>query len=173
MKKYRIKTKEEFEKTCEKDIDGYFKCGEHVFVKYMRHLFGIELTVEEHNKIGSQITLSNGPKGEDNNWTITPEMVTEVEQKSEYPKVMEVSRDGVKWCPRVVACEHIKGRGVLAYTYAESIEEAKNYSDAVLYKYACEIEEEKIVEITFEQISNGEGVGVKPHLLRLKNTNHE
>ena len=87
MSTYRIKTKAEFEATCKRDADGDFICGESIFnTRAMVHLYGVPLTKEESDKILSHLRVSlvlkNGPRGKDNDWAFTKEMIVKVTEDS-------------------------------------------------------------------------------------------
>jgi len=76
---YRVKTKEEFEATCERTIDGSdsYVCGESKFhLEDMSHLCGLNLTLEQSDPLlqaGEPISL----KGM-GNWYFTKEMITPI-----------------------------------------------------------------------------------------------
>lgn len=93
----------------------------------------------------------------------------EIVTLDEYPKLMYVRNDECdKFVKRVVFME--KNGKYLAWVYAESLEEADKTTGTASWNYAKDIEEEEeqIVELTIEDISNGKGVGIKPHLIRIK-----
>ena len=88
--------------------------------------------------------------------------------KSGYPKVMWVSdysdfRDARK---RVVFME--KCGWFIAWHSSDTIEKAEKEFFTTPWKYAKDIEEPQIVELTFKDISEGRGVGVDPSLIRIK-----
>lgn len=87
-------------------------------------------------------------------------------KKAEYPKVMMVSKEEVRWLKRVVFME--KNNQYLAWDSATNIEDAENTNAVNGWKYAKEIEEPKLVELTMKDISEGKGVGVPPELIRIK-----
>lgn len=64
MKKYRFKTKEEFESTCKKDSEGNYNCGNAFFSKGMHYLFGQPCP----------------GLGRFDNWLFTESMVVEIEE---------------------------------------------------------------------------------------------
>lgn len=64
MKKYRFKTKQEFEATCKKDSAGYYECGSAYFIPAMYHLFGQPCP----------------GLGRFDNWLFTESMVVEIEE---------------------------------------------------------------------------------------------
>lgn len=71
MRKYRFKTKQEFEETCQKNEEGNYICGEDDFiVEYMHPLFGVEY--KEHPMIPKLVILNN------ETWFTTPEMLVEI-----------------------------------------------------------------------------------------------
>ncbi len=93
-----------------------------------------------------------------------------IELPNEYPKVMIVSNNpfssyncGFK---RVVFMK--KKGNYLAWNNAETLEESENRIDISAWEYAKDIEEEQIVELTIQDISDGKGVGIKPDLIRIK-----
>lgn len=106
------------------------------------------------------------------NWAKLPpntELITLPENK--YPKVMWVSEDNLGWSKRVVFME--KGNKYLAWVIAETLEEAEYRLGVVSWKYAKDIEEPQIeepqiIELTITDISKGKGVGIPPHLIRIK-----
>lgn len=67
--KWRFKTRQEFDDTCEKDSDGDYKCGKTRFVKGMFYLFG-------EKYYGSPDSLIDV-----DSWTITPEMLMPLEEE--------------------------------------------------------------------------------------------
>lgn len=75
--KYRFKTKEEFEDTCEKNEDGDYDCGEKYFISDMHHLFGQEIDIELNKEFGANWY----DKSVNINWGITPEMLVPLEDK--------------------------------------------------------------------------------------------
>ena len=64
MKKYRFKTKKEFDTTCKKDHTGDYECGNAYFIPAMYHLFGQPCS----------------GLGRIDDWLITEEMVVEIEE---------------------------------------------------------------------------------------------
>lgn len=85
------------------------------------------------------------------------EIITLPEDKP-YPKVMEVSSDEKFWCKRVIFME--KNGWYLAWNIAETLEDAEKFIGINAWKYAREIEENPIVEITLEEIAKLKGVSV-------------
>lgn len=89
-----------------------------------------------------------------------------------YPKVMYVSdfKDDFKdKRKRVVFIE--KGGRFLAWVSAETLEGAETELSIMDWSYAKDITEEApevIVELTMKDISEGKGVGIAPHLIRIK-----
>ena len=90
--------------------------------------------------------------------------------KTTYPKVMMVghkpltpTRKGVKRVVFMEKCNHF-----LAWDRAKTIEESEKIYRVAVWKYAKDIEEPQIVELTFKDISEGKGVGVDPSLIRIK-----
>ena len=67
---------------------------------------------------------------------------------------------------RVVFME--KTNKFIAWKSAETFEEAEVEYEAFGWKYAKDIEEFNIVELTFKDISEGKGVGIDPSLIRIK-----
>lgn len=85
------------------------------------------------------------------------EIITLPEDKP-YPRVMEVSSDEKFWCKRVILME--KNGWYLAWNNAETLEDAEKFIAITAWKYAREIEEDLIVEITLEEIAKLKGVSV-------------
>ena len=56
----------------------------------------------------------------------------------------------------------------LCWAISSNIENAIDKVDVTLWNDWKELEEETVVELTLQQVSNGEGVGVPAHLLRIK-----
>lgn len=101
---------------------------------------------------------------------IIPYKLKVIELPNEYPKVMMVSdrpfspiNPGIR---RVVFME--KNGKYLAWSCSRTLEEAKKNISTNAWKYAKDIEEEQIVELTIQDISDGKGVGIKPELIRIK-----
>ena len=80
------------------------------------------------------------------------EIITLPEERA-YPRVMLVSDDRIKWCKRVVFIE--KNGLILAWGYAETLEEAEKSTSATVWKYAKEIEP---IQVTLEEIAKWKGV---------------
>ena len=73
MKKYRFKTKQEFEETCKKNEEGDYICGEDDFiVEFMHPLFVVEY--KPHPRFNNMVIVSNDL------WSITPEMLVEINE---------------------------------------------------------------------------------------------
>jgi hypothetical protein len=89
---------------------------------------------------------------------------------NEYPKVMLVSDDPIDIYNedrrRVVFME--KNGYFLAWSGAKTIEEAKKRTSVIPWKYAIDTTKEEIVELTLQDISDGKGVGIPAHLIRIK-----
>ena len=91
-----------------------------------------------------------------------------------YPKVMEVSNhhDFTNSEQRVVFAEKL-GR-FLAWESGTTLEEAEHQFYTATWPYARDIDiidntqEEHVVELTFQDISDGRGIGVKPYLIRIR-----
>lgn len=77
--------------------------------------------------------------------------------QSEYPKVMEVSNCGMEWHKRVVFTEKV-GR-FIAWTQAESFEEAEDEACTHDWKYAREVQEPR--EISIQEIADKFGISVE------------
>lgn len=90
---------------------------------------------------------------------------------TEYPKVMWVSdQEDFSFANKRVVFVHKNGY-YLAWESAETIEAAEKIVSMREWKYAKDIEPEpepQIVELTIEDISAGKGVGIAPHLIRIK-----
>ena len=95
--------------------------------------------------------------------------IIQLPSETEYPKLMWVS-DDIEFFhkyKRVVFMEKC-GRFIAWSSTSENVEKVSNCST---WEYAKDIEEEvveEIVELTLEDITNGKGVGVPTHLLRIK-----
>lgn len=92
-----------------------------------------------------------------------------IELPNEYPKVMIVSNlpfpSNFEY-KRVVFME--KNNMYLAWQQVETLKDAETVTLLNNWKYAKDIEEEQIVELTIQDISDGKGVGIKPDLIRIK-----
>ena len=84
-----------------------------------------------------------------------------------HERVVEVSNNVEHWYQRVMI-EETNGVYVCWYE-AEELEEAKSQTDTEFWKFYRELpEQEQLVYLTAKDISEGKGVGVKPHLIRIK-----
>lgn len=81
---------------------------------------------------------------------------TEYSTQSEYPKVMEVSDCGMEWRKRVVFTEKV-GK-FIAWTRAETFEEAEDEKVTHDWKYAREVQEHR--EISMQEIADKFGIPV-------------
>lgn len=93
--------------------------------------------------------------------------IIQLPSETSYPKLMWVS-DNEKFnnkLKRVVFME--KNNKYIAWSFANTLEGSESQVSASGWPYAKDIEEE-IVELTLEDITNGKGVGVPAHLLRIK-----
>jgi hypothetical protein len=83
-----------------------------------------------------------------------------------YPKVMMVNNDGYEAYQRTVIGD-IEYKG---HKYFIGVREHDNNDPLFIWKHAKEIEPEtqQEVHLTLEDISNGKGVGVPAHLIRIK-----
>ena len=79
--------------------------------------------------------------------------IIELPEEKNYPRVMLVSDDRIKWCKRVVFME--KNGGFLAWGFAETLEVAEKIVRTTFWKYAKEIEP---IEVTLEEIAKWKGV---------------
>ena len=70
------------------------------------------------------------------------------------------------WEQRVLIT--VKNGKAICYAKAKNIEEAKIEQQTVAWHNWKELEEETIVELTLKDISEGKGVGIAPHLIRIK-----
>lgn len=82
--------------------------------------------------------------------------------QSKYPKIMEVSDCGKKWLKRVVFME--KGGRFIAWSGAETFEEAEDVTSPYDWEYAREVQEPR--EISIQEIANKFGIPVEE--LRIK-----
>ena len=79
--------------------------------------------------------------------------IIELPEEKTYPRVMLVSFDNKNWSnQRVVFME--KCGGFIAWTDAETLEEAENIKETCFWKYAKEIDP---VEVTIEEIAKWKG----------------
>lgn len=94
--------------------------------------------------------------------------IIELPQEDVYPKLMWVS-DRADFSDKIKRVVFMKKCNIyLAWHRAESFEGAEETTNVTTWKYAKDVEEEQIVELTIEDISNGKGVGIAPHLIRIK-----
>ena len=70
------------------------------------------------------------------------------------------------WEQRVLIT--VKNGKAICYAKAKNIEEAKIEQQTVAWHNWKELEKETIVELTIKDISEGKGVGIAPHLIRIK-----
>ena len=93
----------------------------------------------------------------------------------------EYSMDTVDFKPRVIHVRRTEGgkperRVVVAFVNnlplcldgCETLDQILTCRNARLWYYWEEIPNEEVVELTIEDISNGKGVGIPPHLIRIK-----
>jgi hypothetical protein len=73
-----------------------------------------------------------------------------IPQPQKYPKVMMVSNDNTNWCQRVVFME--KCDKFLAWVRAATLEEAETALEVSCWRFAKDIEKEKIPEYTMEEL---------------------
>ena len=78
--------------------------------------------------------------------------IIELPEERAYPRVMLVSDDKITWGKRVVFIE--KNGIFLAWSNAETLEEAEKSTSTTVWKYAKEIEP---VEVTIEEIAKWKG----------------
>lgn len=90
-----------------------------------------------------------------------------VMKQNDYPKIMEVSNfeDFPLQTRRVVFMK--KNNVFLAWKSSETLEEAEKTHHVTSWKYARDIKEE-LVHLTFQDISDGKGIGIDPKLIRIK-----
>ena len=74
--------------------------------------------------------------------------IIELPEEKTYPRVMLVGHDNMCWNKRVVIMK--KRGGFLAWSDAETLEEAENIKETCFWKYAKEIE---LIEVTLEEIA--------------------
>lgn len=84
-------------------------------------------------------------------------------QTNDYPKVMEVSDDGLEWKKRVVFMQ--KNGKFLAWTKAETIEEAERENATFVWNYARETQP-AILELTLDEIAKK--FNVAPEQIKIK-----
>lgn len=73
-----------------------------------------------------------------------------IPQSQKYPKVMQVSNDNSNWCQRVVFME--KCDKFLAWVRAATLEEAETALEVSCWRFAKDIEKEKIPEYTMKEL---------------------
>ena len=78
--------------------------------------------------------------------------IIELPEDRNYPRVMMVSYDEMNWGKRVVFME--KKKGFLAWTNAETLEDAEGETLTNFWRYAKEIEP---IEVTLEEIAKWKG----------------
>ncbi len=79
--------------------------------------------------------------------------IIELPEEKTYPRVMLVSEDNINWdAQRVVFME--KCGGFLAWANAKTLDEAKNATETIFWKYAKEVEP---IEVTIEEIAEWKG----------------
>lgn len=83
--------------------------------------------------------------------------------------VVEVSNDGTRWVKRIYlsSIEGYREPHILVSSQTEDNFKNGEHFTIVFSQYIRPVQEE-IVELTFEDITNGKGVGVPPHLIRIK-----
>lgn len=92
----------------------------------------------------------------ENKTEVTYEQFLNIVQPNTYPRVMEVSSDKVFWKKRVVFME--KNGKFIAWTTAETLEDAEKIERAYCWEYAREIEEVQPLELTLTEIAEKYGV---------------
>ena len=102
---------------------------------------------------------------------VTPTLFHEDENPIITQRVIEVSNSEGAWGKRV--CIYTNYFGAICWEGISelskvAIEMKKERLHTTLWPIWREVQEEKIVELTFEDISNGKGVGVPKHLIRIK-----
>lgn len=87
------------------------------------------------------------------------------QEELNYPRVMMVSNDKRFWAQRVVFME--KAGQFLAWSNAETIEEAEHEAHVFTCKYAKEIEEPKTIELTMQEIADKFGCSTEQLKIKL------
>ena len=87
--------------------------------------------------------------------------IIELPEEKTYPRVMLVSDDERNWRKRVVFVE--KCGGFLAWFSAKNLEEAKNETGTIFWKYAKEIEP---IEVTLEDIAEWKKVSKEQIIIK-------
>ena len=84
-------------------------------------------------------------------------------EESEYPKVMMVSDDKINWYQRVVFMDKTVNnhKYYLAWESAETLEQTQKEIYTSVWKYAKDIEEPKVEEMTLEQVCKELGREIK------------
>lgn len=71
-----------------------------------------------------------------------------------------------EWINRVLI--KIKNGKAVCWSNAKTIEEADDELSTSAWNYWEELTDEQVIELTIQDISEGRGVGVPPHLIRIK-----
>ena len=87
--------------------------------------------------------------------------IIELPEEKTYPRVMLVSLDKKYWQKRVVFME--KCGGFLAWSGAETLEEAENETYTYFWKYAKEIEP---IQVTLEEIAKWKGTSKEQIIIK-------
>ena len=82
-------------------------------------------------------------------------------------RVIEVQTYTKSWIKRVLI-KVLDNGNALCWLNATTIEEAKKELNTTSWDIWREVQEEQIVELTLQDISEGKGVGVPSHLIRIK-----
>lgn len=154
-------------------MEKKFKKGDKVFD--IRYGWGEILNITNHSTYPIEVEFSNTimdsytKKGSNylkNNPTLSH---IEYSMNPNKERVVEVSNDNVNWKKRVYI-KTVERRSTYHVTWlnAQTVEEAKNISEIRSWKYIREVQEEQIVELTLQDISDGKGVGIPSHLIRIK-----
>lgn len=86
--------------------------------------------------------------------------------KKDFPRLMEVSVDNESWLPRLVL--FIKEKRPYFLEWVTDLNKIKHGDKILSCEYCREIQEPKFIELTFQDISDGKGVGVDPKLIKIK-----
>ena len=88
--------------------------------------------------------------------------IIELPEEKTYPRVMLVSEDNINWdAQRVVFME--KCGGFLAWANAKTLDEAKNATETIFWKYAKEVEP---IEVTIEEIAEWKGISPEQIIIK-------
>lgn len=145
-----------------------FKVGDKVFD--IRYGWGVIISTNNARTYLIKVLFNNGSvqsyteEGFDVVDDINP-ILSHTEYGTINERVIEVLLDN-EWVKRVLIT--IKDGEAICWTGATTIEEAKKSNSVSIRPIWRELQEESLVELTLKDISEGKGVGVPEHLIRIK-----